>query len=188
MKKNLITTALLAGLVLSAGIGAARADDQSTIVVNGRITNSTCDISATEGVGANGTSGGVIPLGFAAQSQFVDGTTLVSPHRFKIAFNNCPADASVTGHRALRLTGNTIAGYDAVFNDYVGNTAGVDVREVGATAPLKAGDKIDSGVIGTSVVKTEIPLQVAMVAPNAATVAPVGQNIQATLTFTVDVM
>lgn len=186
MKKNVITTALLAGLVLSAGINAARADDKTQVIVTGSISNSTCDIGAVTGLDTPDGNGGTIALKSAAASRFTANATLVNPKDFSIAFTGCPADATApTGKvHALRVDGYTIASDDTVFNDQTGNSAGIRLK-TGATV-LGPGDFAKTTEAASAAATASIPFTVAMIAPNATAVAPVAQNIKATLTFTAD--
>ncbi|WP_329911555.1 fimbrial protein [Serratia quinivorans] len=178
MNKNYMAVAVLAGLMLGAGINSASADDSTTVIIKGRVSAATCDMGPQGLIGGN-----TLDLGSWASAKFVDATTPLGSKPFTLAFTNCATDGGLaTQHWGVTVSGATMSGYD-VFADNAGNTVGVQLKS-GATV-VKAGDFVGStATADKAATGATIPFTAGLLSPIAtASLHPNTQDVQATLSF-----
>lgn len=179
MKKNM-AVAMIAGVLLAAGISMANAADNTIVVIKGRVSAVTCDLGPI-GLGA----GNTLDLGTFAPTAFVDGATTVGSKSFSIGMTQC-AGTGTGGKLGLKVTGGTMAGHQNIFSDNGGQLVGVQLKS--GAAVLSNGSTVDTTITDmTTFTGASVPFTAGMIAPLAsATAHPSAQDVQATLTFVAD--
>ena len=176
--KIAFSSALL--MVAAAGSMGAHASDSAQLIVQGRITDVTCD------VGLTGTpKTGILDLGTHKPADFTSATAVVGGKSFGVGLTNCSGDKVATKHVGVTVSGSAMSGHPDVFSDNPGQSVGVNL--VSGASAVKPGDFVattaDADMTGT----VNIPFTAGLIYPSWATsTKPAAQDVQATLQFVSD--
>ncbi|EOZ0829436.1 fimbrial protein [Citrobacter freundii] len=150
-------TALLAGLMLTAGLAQSANTQTGTLTITGQIADTTCEISVSDA------SAGTYDFGKISHAMFdganTDGIDVVPAKDMKFTVKNCPA-ATKTLHVAFQynadttdanLLGNTGTGKGVSFmlkdaNDTILTSGAKMTKDVTGTADWATGVQIDGQV------------------------------------------
>lgn len=191
MKKHTLQFTL--AMILAGSTGSTFAADPAPpdkpsvqVVVTGRVTDATCDISP------QGLAGNKLDLGAYAPTVFSAPTTLVGTKQFQIGLTNC-TDATGTpsadAKYGLDVSGDPMAGHTKLFADIGKQTVGIQLDHMvngapenvpasGAWIPLSTDNKAASGDGAVAL------FQASMVSPFGPN--PAVQDVQGTILFVAD--
>lgn len=143
MRKSYSTLAAF-GLVILASTSVAHAASNAHLTVTANVAASTCDVSLS-------TSN--LDLGNYTATDFASAVSVpiaASTKSFTVGLNNCGAPLLEGDTANLVVTGETLVGYNDMFNSTSTNTAIMLSRSDAPGTYIKAGDKLTVATAGSS--------------------------------------
>ncbi|AMH00542.1 type 1 fimbrial protein [Serratia liquefaciens] len=184
MKKHTLQFTLAMILVGSTG-SAFAADSSALVVVTGRVTDATCDITP-QGLSGNNK----LDLGSHVPATFLTATTLVGTKPFQIGLSNCSGTTIATKKYGLNVSGASMSSHPQFFADLPMQSVGIELQNI--TDPSKpeivpaTGAFIPLSTDGTATTADGATafFQASMIHPSVG--APAVQDVQATISFVAD--
>jgi len=139
MRKSFIALALLAAM------GSAQAASNAEITITGNVVKVTCDVSLSKTA---------LDLGNWAPADFTAASTPItgSIKQFTVSLNDCAGTPLAGEQASLLVSGQTLAGFNSIFQGSAGDNGNVGVMIAPVATPtayISAGDSILNTTAGT---------------------------------------